>query len=566
MADNIKPKPESSKMQDNITMTKDELEDMLENGITSSDPKERLNQFVLWRIQQYTLNKWKTLSAIFSEEFQQFTAKEDFEAIKKFNITMLRDCLRNNGVYVKKARLYPIAQALADVVKEDIPWPLNDEDRPPPKQQQPVQQLQQPIQQQAQYYSPQMQPQQVVPPENAIHLPPQPPNPPENIAPILPLYGPNYRIPHQLPSPHQVIQDYGTKQSHGHSKELTALAKMYTSEEKYGGSPTESLSYKFTIFMDLCTRAGIPQQTVQTAFPTMLKSMALEYYYSSCQGIGLTVQQLFDRFQGHFEGEEHRRNMLRQWNSINLKGLFRTSPEKNKGTVFNEMILQLRQIQRGLDYEFQSDTALRNKIVMSCSNIPACNVAILQQTTTIAGLINNIYAAIENNEEAMKAEKSDPLGPTTYFTDRKYYTNRPFNRPPPSSSPSNNGFQKKKCFVCGKTGCWSTKHTDKERQESRNKFAKRFTSSIDKRYDSYIQEYEGQEEENVEDFEALTLDIQDDLEEAENFVTAISTVTSDQAHARYLEDKGCDALQRLIDTNQLDLELEGWVERQDIDQ
>ncbi len=269
----------------------------------------------------------------------------------------------------------------------------------------------------------------------------------------------------------------------------------------------------------------------------MLKSMALEYYYSSCQGIVLTLQQLYDRFQGHFEGEEHRRLMLREWNSVNLRGSLRASPEKNKGTIFNEMIQKLRQIQRGLDYEFQSDLALRNKIVTSCSNVPACTVAILQPTTTIAGLINNIYAAIESNEEAMKAEKSEPLAPATYFTDRKYYTNRPPNYSKSSQpSPSNNSFQKKQCYVCGKTGCWSTKHTDQERKESQNKFAKRFTGSIAKRYDSYLQEYEGLEDETTEDFEGLTLDIEEtELEEAENFVTATSSVTSDQALARYSE-------------------------------
>ena len=87
---------------------------------------------------------------------------------------------------------------------------------------------------------------------------------------------------------------------------------MYINEEKYDENPIESLNYKFTIFMNLCIRVEIPQQTVQTAFPIILKSMTLEYYYSNYQGIGLTVQQLFDRFQKHFEGEEHRRNMLRQ--------------------------------------------------------------------------------------------------------------------------------------------------------------------------------------------------------------------------------------------------------------
>ena len=33
-----------------------------------------------------------------------------------------------------------------------------------------------------------------------------------------------------------------------------------------------------------------------------------------------------------------------------------------------------------------------------------------------------------------------------------------------------------------------------------------------------------------------------------------------------IKDKGCDALQRLIDTNRLNLNLKGWVERRDIDE
>ena len=121
------------------------------------------------------------------------------------------------------------------------------------------------------------------------------------------------------------------------------------------------------------------------------------------------------------------------------------------------MILQLRQIQRGLNYEFQSDTAFRNKIIMSCSNIPACSVAILQPTITIVELINNIYVAIENNEEVIKTEKFESLDSETYFINRKYYINRPLNsiysKSFTYSSPFNNDFQKKKCFIYDKTNC-----------------------------------------------------------------------------------------------------------------
>ena len=39
----------------------------------------------------------------------------------------------------------------------------------------------------------------------------------------------------------------------------------------------------------------------------------------------------------------------------------------------------------------------------------------------------------------------------------------------------------------------------------------------------------------MKDFETLTFDIQDDLKKAENFVTTISTITSNQVYIRYLK-------------------------------
>ena len=121
------------------------------------------------------------------------------------------------------------------------------------------------------------------------------------------------------------------------------------------------------------------------------------------------------------------------------------------------MILQLRQIQRDLNYEFQSNTTLRNKIIMFYNNISAYSVAILQSTIIIVELINNIYAVIENNEKVMKVEKFELFDFKTYFIDRKYYINRflnsIYNKSFTYSFSFNNDFQKKKCFICDKIDC-----------------------------------------------------------------------------------------------------------------
>ena len=67
-----------------------------------------------------------------------------------------------------------------------------------------------------------------------------------------------------------------------------------------------------------------------------------------------------------------------------------------------------------------------------------------------------------------------------FFTDRRYRRNRPLrdqHRGAPSSFPrfSSRPVQHtKKCFVCGKVSCWSTNHTQQEREESKKKFSDRY--------------------------------------------------------------------------------------------
>ena len=123
------------------TITKNELENMHNIGADPSDIKERLNQYIKWRIQIYTANKWTniTLFDAFVDDFQLFN-KEGFEKLRKTILVALRDCLRKNEVYVKRGRGYFIAQCLVNAVKEEISWPSDDEERP--------------LLTQSQYYSP----------------------------------------------------------------------------------------------------------------------------------------------------------------------------------------------------------------------------------------------------------------------------------------------------------------------------------------------------------------------------------------------------------------------------
>lgn len=66
----------------------------------------------------------------------------------------------------------------------------------------------------------------------------------------------------------------------GHSRELSKVAKIYTNKAKYSGC-NDSFIFELAIFHDISSKADIPPNTKMKAFPTMLKRLALEYYYSN---------------------------------------------------------------------------------------------------------------------------------------------------------------------------------------------------------------------------------------------------------------------------------------------
>ena len=57
------------------------------------------------------------------------------------------------------------------------------------------------------------------------------------------------------------------------------------------------------------------------------------------------------------------------------------------------------------------------------------------------------------------------------------------------------------CFVCHKEGCWSSNHTQEERDESRKRFKDKFNRRFNKHARQYITEYEGVDD--ADDLESI---------------------------------------------------------------
>ncbi|RKF65568.1 putative serine threonine protein kinase domain protein, partial [Golovinomyces cichoracearum] len=69
--------------------------------------------------------KYSTPASQFALDFIKFK-EEDFEKIRKEDISKYRQFLRENGVYVTVQRFVKLSKTLADIIEHDTTWPDND--------------------------------------------------------------------------------------------------------------------------------------------------------------------------------------------------------------------------------------------------------------------------------------------------------------------------------------------------------------------------------------------------------------------------------------------------------
>jgi hypothetical protein len=335
-----------------------------------------------------------------------------------------------------------------------------------------------------------------------------------------------------------------TTQAKTYGKELANLAKLYTDESKYSGD-NDNFDFKLTIFTDLCQKADIPKQEFSQAYSTMLRGLALDHYYTNLKSnpLGVPFDKLCEATRNYFEGPEYKRDILTQWNAIKL----RTVIDKNTGRSTTEclqiLIKDLRHLQHGLDTTLRTDEFLHNKLITACQELEPCKYACYKPADTLAGLINDLRSSIATYEASNPSSNTqafitDPQNPQTdsdaYFTDRRYRQQYPPRPSPIRNSRSNsrtNAYPRRqtsrKCYICRKEGCWSTRHT----QEERDKYRKR----LDNRITQFLLDHEGEDggdESLDESIEALIIDFDSDIQEqetSETFLTTFGPFTDDQA-------------------------------------
>jgi len=344
----------------------------------------------------------------FKEDFESFT-EDIFKSANQTFIRKLRTHLRKNGVWVKKERRGgTAAQALYQtLLEEDLaPWSeteireclkkgekfdsaridyiLNNGEKP-----------------------------SVPTPSTSVTTPSiPPPSIPTPIPPIpTPIPSTNTDIPEPVDKPEQSVTKQGTEQpleqqQQGYGKELANLARLYTDDMKYTGE-NDNFDFKLTIFHDLCNRADIPDHAKPKAFPTILRSLALDHYYANIVNKHLDFDGICNAITNYFEGPEYKRRVLSKWNSTTLRSIINSNTGKSTEECLQILITTLRHLQHGLNHDLRTDQFFHNKLINACQDIPACRYACYRPSDSLSGLINNLRSSITTFEKSQ--HESSPV-------------------------------------------------------------------------------------------------------------------------------------------------------------
>ena len=324
-----------------------------------------------------------------------------------------------------------------------------------------------------------------------------------------------------------------TKPKTDYSRELTSLEKGYKTDEKFTGTG-DNLGFKLAVFYDKCGRAGVPESAYIQAASVMLGGHALNWYFTNRVNCP-TWADLMGMMTKFFEGPEWLRRNITKWQTITLTKVIRDNPTFTISECLTKLFDEMDQLQRNIGPQFSGSFHLREAIIRAVRGHPALLPGLTVPAVEPAELINNLHTSIVNYEAVHKPPQhggyvqsyngdveEDEGRSEAYYTARQYRGGSPQMRGRGRFSGNRGGsyrgpprrpyFQKKKCFVCKKEGCWSTNHTQQERDESKKAFDKerpqfRNRPDYEKAYQRFLTEYEGDQMDEIDQFfEEFTID------------------------------------------------------------
>lgn len=198
---------------------------------------------------------------------------------------------------------------------------------------------------------------------------------------------------------------------------------------------------------------------------------------------------MINRTRAFFHSTEDRQIYLQEWRSTTFARTIKENPDKDLSQCFDILVNKLQKIFKGLAGKtpagmYRTDEDLAEQMLNACQGVEACKLVAMKPASTFESVVAELRDAIGVHMRFEKASlqqynTDESEGPYQYWVDRRYEGGRPSRG---GFTPNQRGgrsrddgtrnpFNKiKKCFVCGKQGCWSTKHPIAERQPKKNQW------------------------------------------------------------------------------------------------
>ncbi|KAM4061437.1 cwf18 domain containing protein [Hirsutella rhossiliensis] len=241
--------------------------------------------------------------------------------------------------------------------------------------------------------------------------------------------------------------------------------KIWDKKLAYTGEPYDIFDDKIRKFMSVCRQANIPPSKFHGVFPSILAKEAQSFFLHEIS-TDLTFAEMYQKMKEHFDTEINQKMYHTHWSTLTFSRLRAEMPGKSSDEVLQALLTKLRLCRRALGDKSGGEGGLIDATLRACRGVPEFRLAIYSPHLHLRDWHHSFdhrYLPCKMND------LNNPVAniPKTWIEDMistSWIAN--FSEIPAEQEPN----WKKKCYVCGKEGCFSTRHPENERKAAKEKY------------------------------------------------------------------------------------------------
>ncbi|KAM4063433.1 hypothetical protein HRG_013955 [Hirsutella rhossiliensis] len=267
------------------------------------------------------------------------------------------------------------------------------------------------------------------------------------------------------------------------------FSKLWDRKLNYSGDAYDILDDKIRYFLDACLTASIKPSQFHALFSNILTKRAKNFFVHQVSRDS-TFAEMYQKMKQHFDTEVNRQQYHTDWTSINFTQLRKESPEKPLCEILQALLDKLQLCQRALGNSYGGEDQLISTTIRACRGVPELEFALFVPAKTFEGLSSQLRSSLTT------VSQRQPGQPSQYLQDQdQFFTDRRYQHPADKRKKWT-----KRCYVCGKEGCFSTKHPDDERKRAKERYLRERgfhgQKSSSRPFTTFLADYEGDPDED----------------------------------------------------------------------